>query len=288
VPRRHPPVSNGVLPASLRADCGRCFALCCVAPAFSASSDFAISKSAGQPCPNLGADFGCSIHGQLRRRGFAGCTVYDCFGAGQQVAQVTFGGRDWRQAPGTARQMFAVFGVMRQLHELLWYLSEAVAQPAARPVRADLRRTQDEIGRLTRRPAGDLADLDVSGYWRAANGLLLRASELARAGGRRPADPPPADLRGADLAGKDLRSTDLRRASLRGALLVGADLRGAGLALADVTGADLRGARLDGADLSSALFLTQAQLDAAAGDLATRIPPALGRPGHWGRNSGAA
>ena len=36
----------------LRADCTRCFALCCVAPAFAASADFAIDKPAGQPCPN--------------------------------------------------------------------------------------------------------------------------------------------------------------------------------------------------------------------------------------------
>ncbi len=36
----------------LRADCGRCAGLCCVAPAFTASADFAIDKPAGQPCPN--------------------------------------------------------------------------------------------------------------------------------------------------------------------------------------------------------------------------------------------
>jgi hypothetical protein len=78
----------------LRADCQRCFGLCCVVPAFSASSDFAIDKAAGQPCPNLRADFACAIHDRLRQRGFPGCAVYDCFGAGQQVAQVTFNGQD--------------------------------------------------------------------------------------------------------------------------------------------------------------------------------------------------
>ena len=84
----------------LRADCTRCFGICCVAPAFSASADFALDKPAGQPCPNLGADSRCGIHRDLRQRGFPGCTVFDCFGAGQQVAQVTFGGRDWRAGPG--------------------------------------------------------------------------------------------------------------------------------------------------------------------------------------------
>lgn len=103
---------------SLRADCARCVGLCCVAPAFSASADFAIDKDAGQPCPNLRGDFRCSIHDRLRQRGFPGCAVYDCFGAGQQVTQVTFGGQDWR-TPGVAAQMFAVFTIVRQLHELL-------------------------------------------------------------------------------------------------------------------------------------------------------------------------
>ena len=44
--------------ADLRADCAQCFGLCCVAPAFVASADFAITKPAGRPCPNLAADFG--------------------------------------------------------------------------------------------------------------------------------------------------------------------------------------------------------------------------------------
>ena len=111
---------------SLRADCESCFRLCCVAPAFSASADFAISKKAGQACPNLQPDFRCAIHTRLRQEGFSGCTVYDCFGAGQKVSQVSFGGRDWRRAPRTARQMFEVIAIMRQLHELLWYLAEAL------------------------------------------------------------------------------------------------------------------------------------------------------------------
>ena len=87
----------------LRADCGRCFGLCCVAPAFSASADFAIDKAAGRPCPNLRPDFRCGIHDRLSgSEGFPGCTAYDCFGAGQKVAQVTFGGQDWRRTPRTA------------------------------------------------------------------------------------------------------------------------------------------------------------------------------------------
>jgi hypothetical protein len=110
---------------SLRADCEHCFGLCCVAPAFFASADFAIDKSAGQPYPNLPADFRWAIHHRLRQQGFAGCTTYDCFGAGQKVAQITFAVQDWRQTPRIAAKMFNVFTIMRQLHELLWLLTEA-------------------------------------------------------------------------------------------------------------------------------------------------------------------
>src|SRR5262244_4212574 len=124
--------------SSLRADCARCAGLCCVAPAFSASADFAIDKAADQPCPNLRADFRCGIHDRLRPRGFGGCAAFDCLGAGQKVAQVTFGGRDWRADPALAAPMFAAFAVMRQLHELLWYLNEALALSAAEPFRDEL------------------------------------------------------------------------------------------------------------------------------------------------------
>ncbi len=254
----------------LRADCGRCAGLCCVAPAFTASSEFAIDKPAGTACPNLRHDFRCGIHGQLRERGFPGCTVFDCFGAGQQVTQVTFGGQDWRTTPAVAPRMFAAFAVLRQLHELLWYLTEARRLAEDDELATALAETE----RLTALDADALAAVDLDVHRAAANKLLLRVSERVRAGvgGR-------AELRGADLTGQHL--TDLPGANLRGARLIGADLRAADLRLADVTGADLRGANLAGADLRTTLFLTQAQLDAARGDASTGLPPTLRRPAHW-------
>jgi uncharacterized protein YjbI with pentapeptide repeats len=260
----------------LRADCEHCFGLCCVVPALTASADFAIDKDAGQPCPNLQADFRCSIHDHLRERGFPGCTTYDCFGAGQQVAQVTFGGRDWRRTPGIAKDMFASFTVMRQLHELLWYLTEARALRAAEPLHDELDEALDNVDRLTRSDADALIGLDVGALREEVSHLLRRASELARGHARLD-----AELSGADLIGKDLGRADLRAASLRNAYLIGANLRDADLRTADVLGADFRGADLSGADLSTSIFLIQAQVDAARGDSATRLPPALSRPGHW-------
>ena len=262
----------------LRGDCARCFGLCCAALPFTASADFAVDKAAGTPCGHLRPDHRCGIHDRLRQEGFSGCTVYDCFGAGQRVSQVTFGGRDWRGAPPErARRMFDVFPVVRQLHELLWYLTEALALPAARPVHDDLRRALAETERLALGSPEELAALDVGAHRRTVDVLLLRASELTRAGvrGRR------KDRRGADLMGARLKGADLRGVSLRGALLIAADLTGADLRGADLIGADLRDTDLTDADLSGAFFLTQPQVQAARGSAGTRLPGSLTRPAHW-------
>jgi len=261
------------VPGDLRADCANCFGLCCVALPFTVSADFAIGKAAGTPCPNLDAGSRCTIHARLRRDGFAGCSAFDCFGAGQQVSQRTFGGRDWRSSPGTAAQMFHVFGVMRHLHELLWYVEEALTVAPA----GDLRRLGEQIERLIAADADTLRTLDVATLRQRAGPLLERASRLARAG------LPGASHRGADLAGARLAGAGLHGADLRGTLLIAADLRGADLRSADLLGADLRDTDLRRADLTRALFLTRPQVAAARGDAATRLPAALTRPAHWER-----
>ncbi|GGW46393.1 hypothetical protein GCM10010503_23900 [Streptomyces lucensis JCM 4490] len=266
--------------SDLRGDCAQCFGLCCVALPFARSADFAADKPAGRPCPNLQGDHRCGIHARLRDKGYAGCTVYDCFGAGQKVSQVTFGGQDWRGgSEERARRMFDVFPVVRQLHELLRYLTEALGLPAARPVHADLRRALEETERLTRQTPEELAALDVAAHRQEVNVLLLRTSELARAGvGKKGKG---KERRGADLVGARLRGADLRGASLRGACLIAADLTGADLRGADMIGADLRDADLTGADLTGAFFLTQPQVNAARGSAGTRLPGSVARPAHW-------
>ncbi|MEV6835599.1 pentapeptide repeat-containing protein [Streptomyces sp. NPDC051133] len=272
----------------LRGDCARCFGLCCVALPFARSADFALDKPAGKPCPNLRGDHRCGVHAELRTKGFTGCTVYDCFGAGQKVSQVTFGGQDWRTGPqDRARRMFDVFPVVRQLHELLWYLTEALGLPAARPVHPDLRRALEETERLTRQTPEELAALDVAAHRQEVNVLLLRVSELARAaavagtGGKGKGRGKGKDHRGADLVGARLKGADLRGASLRGACLIAADLTGADLRGADMIGADLRDADLTDADLTGAFFLTQPQVNAARGSAGTKLPGSVGRPVHW-------
>lgn len=250
----------------LRADCSRCTGLCCVAPAFARSADFAFAKPAGTPCRHLQSDARCGLHAELRPRGMVGCTVFDCFGAGQALsAQV-----DWRT--GDREAVFAAFPRLRTVHELLRYLVEA-RDLAEGALAEDLESAVARTSELAELDPAELATLDVEAHRRAVNPLLVAASEAARGDG--------PDHRGADLVGARLRGADLRRASLRGALLLGADLRGADLRGADVTGADFRGARLDGADLRGVLFLVPPQLTAAQGDTTTRLPAGFERPTHW-------
>jgi uncharacterized protein YjbI with pentapeptide repeats len=267
----HRPVRH----SDLRADCAQCAGLCCVALTLTASADFAIDKPAGEPCPNLRPDFRCGIHARLRDGGFPGCTVYDCFGAGQKVTQVTFGGRDWRQAADSGAQMFEVFAVVRLLHELLWYLIEALE--LAPSLEGELRRALVDTERLTLGSPESLAELDVLAHRSRINDLLLQTSELVRAG----VSQAPPNLRGADLMGADLSGADLRGADLRSAYLIGADLSRADLTAADLIGADLRDTDVRGTDLAHSIFLTQMQLNATHGDARTTLPPHLTRPAHW-------
>ena len=275
----------------LTADCASCFGLCCVAPSFRASEYFAIDKPIGIACPNLDEENSCGIHADLRGRGFSGCMAYTCYGAGQRVSQELFGGVSWREAPDTAALMFQTLPIVRQLHELLWFVTEALDRCAVAADHHDLLAVMQATEQWAVMPAADLSWGDVDHHCRMAEELLGRVSSTiratvpvdvrlpaaARAGALRAAQPE-ADFRGADLRGADLCAAGL----------AGMDLTGADLRSADLRGTDLRGTRLSGADLSTSLFLTASQLELAHGDGRTRLSPALQRPRHWSSGPGSS
>ncbi len=237
---------------------------------FSASAGFGVDKPGGRPCHHLLQDDGCGIHATLRQDGWPGCTVFECFGAGQQVSQVTYAGVSWREQDNLS-EMAAVLSVMRQLHEMLVHLAEVDRRspdPAARALATD-------IEALTGADPETLLLADVDTLHERAGVVLGEASARVRRRWSAARDLVRADLAGQRLAG------DHRGSTFRGALLIGADLRGAELADADLLGADLRGADLRECDLSTTLFLTQPQVNAATGDAATVLPDGLSRPGHW-------
>lgn len=254
----------------LRSDCSSCFGLCCVLLPFSRESGFGVSKGGGTPCHHLTSDDACGIHTTLRSDGWPGCTVFECFGAGQRVSQVTYGGVSWREHDNLG-EMAAVLSVMRLVHEMLAHLSEVVRRGISAA-----RTSIDRLVELTAGPPEDVLALDIDTLRAEVGDVLAEASAQLR---RRWEGA--ADHHRADLAGADLRAHDLRGAALRGAVLIGADLRGSDLTDADVLGADLRDAHVSGADLSGAIFLSQPQVNAMRGDGATRLPVEMTRPGHW-------
>ncbi|MCP1413072.1 pentapeptide repeat-containing protein [Paenarthrobacter sp. A20] len=281
------------LSPTLRPDCGSCFALCCTALGFARSADFAIDKPAATACPNMADDFSCSIHQRLVSRGFRGCTVFDCFGAGQVVSQHTFSGTSWTQDPASRSSMFAVFKVVRQLHEMLWYLAEASQRTFDPDLASAADHLSGHIATIAQGNAPAVLATDVETLHGEVRTLLMEVSEELRAsygaedkqtfdgGPHRDGESASADLGSRDLMGANLANRRLCGADLRSAYLIGANLRNSDLTAVDLLGADLRGAQLHGTDLSKALYLTQPQINAAEGDATTLLPPRLTRPAQW-------
>lgn len=263
----------------LRADCAKCFGLCCVALPYAKSADFPFDKDGGTPCQHLQNDFRCRIHASLRNEGFRGCTVYECFGAGQKVSQITYKGEDWKHNREIAEQMFAVLPIMQQLHEMLYYIQEAIQREEAKHLDQALQRAFDKTMELTYLSPTKILELDVPLHRAMINELLLQVSDLVR-------DPvqsnkQPTLKRRSSLIGAKLKGADLSGVSLRGVMLIAADLREADLQAVDFIGADLRDADLCGANLVGSIFLTQAQINSAKGDTRTKLPASLHIPNHW-------
>ncbi|WP_010283773.1 pentapeptide repeat-containing protein [Bacillus timonensis] len=262
----------------LQSDCSNCFGLCCVALPYAKSADFPFSKDSGDPCQNLCSDFRCKIHDQLRDKGFRGCVSYECFGAGQHVSQTLYAGIDWREKPEHASEMFEVFPLVQQLHEMLWYLNQALSLKETKSFHLKLQNLYEETLQLTERKPKDLLKVDIGAHRSNVNDLLLKTSEVYRKDVSKPRNNKKKAL---DYVGANLKGADLQGINFRGTLLIAANLTHANLRKADLIGADLRDADLRHANLTGALFLTQSQLNSAKGNVHTKIPNYLQRPGHW-------
>lgn len=271
----------------LKVECKKCFGLCCTALYFSASEGFPTNKEAGKPCINLQKDFTCSVHNELRSKALKGCIAYHCFGAGQKVAQVTYGGRDWKQFPESSKQMFDAFLIMRQIHEMLWYLTEAFNLQTEHNMQEKISLLLDNTERITLLDADALLELDVDEHRTKVNELLRNTSELVRTKAKANSKKGTflKNKNGSscrlDYFGADLRKANLIGADLRGACLIAANLKGVDLSGADLIGADLRDADISGANLINSIFLTEAQISAAKGDSNTKLPIRLDPPSYW-------
>ncbi|MEN8887562.1 MAG: hypothetical protein ABF243_01685 [Celeribacter marinus] len=110
-------------------DCANCTALCCIAFAFDKGEHFAHGKDAGEPCKNLNHHL-CSIHSDLDKRGYSGCTAYTCLGAGQRVTAMF--GQSWQDQPKLTAPIINAFRTMKDIQELRQLLeaSASLSLPA--------------------------------------------------------------------------------------------------------------------------------------------------------------
>lgn len=152
--------------------------MCCVAPAFEVSEDFAVDKEAGVPCRHLGRDCRCAIHDELVVRGFLGCSVYDCYGAGPRVTRLFEG------AAGSEEQRDEAFLILRVVHEMLWLLTEAAKLCSAvnDELGAEIRAEVAVLDMIAQVPPPALFDIDMHGCRDRAHRLLWRTGEAV--GGR--------------------------------------------------------------------------------------------------------
>ena len=101
-------------------------------------------------------------------------------GAGQRITEQTFGRRTWRESPELAAGQFAVMPVMRQLHEILWYLVEAATLPATAALHPAVDQARAATERLAGADAASLRALDVGAHRAQVGALLQRVSEVVR------------------------------------------------------------------------------------------------------------
>ena len=269
----------------LKIDYEKCFGFCCIALYFSKTYRFPEDKEPGKPCINLQSDFKCKVHRDLRKKGLKGCTAYDCFGAGQKVAQVTYEGHDWREGPEYSNKMYDVFIVMRQLHEMLWYLAEAYRLQKDEKIKEEISKMIDETENLTKLDKDSIIKIDLVRHRFRVNKLLLNTSKgirnkLNKKSKNRLRNRKIISVR-LNLIGADLKKVNLVGEDLSGALLIASDLRGVNLSGTDLIGVDLRDADLRGANLRESIFITQAQINSAKGDISTVLPVSIVRPSHW-------
>lgn len=219
-----------------------------------------MNKKAGTSCKHLTTHHECEIHDQLKELHYSGCMNYDCFGAGQKVAQAYF------PQGGEAHQMYDVFTKTYALYELLWYLEDALHYSS--PALVDELRVVQGIVLATLQTKAHVLQADLMELRSMVN-PLLRKSVTCTAN-------PQKQFLGYHFKNKNMMHTDFSNALLLGAKAMHCNFKGSNFIGADVRQMDVRGA-----DLREVRFLTQAQLNAMIGNQQTKLPLHFQYPSTW-------
>lgn len=256
------------LTQELKINCNKCCGLCCVALFFSKTDGFPHDKVAGKPCMNLLDDFRCSIHNQLAQKKMKGCMAYDCFGAGQKVTQIIYHNESWHDH----KEMFDVYFIVYQLHQMLWYLNEAYHLSVNKAVQASITSLIHQCDVITHSTPNAVKHFDLDQFRKQVNVILKDITlELAK-----------PNIKIAPINfGKQFRGANLDAYDFSMNLLIGSNLEGCSLINTNFLGADLRDVNLKNTDLRRCLFLTQGQINSAIGNSSTLLPRTLTTPTSW-------
>ncbi|MDK2867643.1 MAG: hypothetical protein PWP51_1784 [Clostridiales bacterium] len=259
----------------LQSDCSNCSGLCCVALYFSKTEGFPENKAAGKPCLYLQPDYLCKIHESLVDKNMKGCIGYDCYGAGQAVTAM-YKGDTWQSSPERAQEIFNVFMIIFQLHQMRWFLMEARVMGHVKTLAPKINALIEENRRYCSCSSTDVLSLDLKHYKKRVNTLLKETSRMVSDRFPRQSSHHAVDYMGRNFKNKSFDGIDF---SMH--LLIASDFSGCTFSGANFLGTDLRDCCFNGADLSEAVFLTQMQVNAARGDVNTKLPVFLSRPVTW-------
>lgn len=263
----------------LKIDCKNCCGLCCSALYCFKTEGFPADKAAGVPCRNLMPDFRCKVHTTLEKHKLKGCIAYDCLGSGQKVTRNIYKGLNWKEVSEAAKQIYEVFLIVHELHQMLWYLAETSMIRCAGNLRDEINVLIGENKKMTNLEPEEIIAINISIYKENVNQVLKDTSELVQ-----------LEVNGkiskkheTDFFGKNLKNVNLKGKDFSMSLIIAADLEGCNLYGANFLGADIRDTNIIGADLSQSIYLTQMQVNSAKGNRTTKLPARLSYPNNWGR-----
>ena len=259
---------------TLRIDCGKCSGICCVALYCMKTDGFPENKEAGVPCKHLMSDFRCDIHTVLANKNMKGCLAYDCFGAGQKVTQICYPNEDWKTNPEKANEIFQVFMIVFQLHQMAWYLLESLSLITDEHLEADIDELITKNKQMTACTSDELIHMDIEEYRSSVNQVLKLVSSRSTAFH--------SDKKNSkDYFGKNFKQANLNGRDFSMTLMIAANFEGCSLLGTNFWGADIRDANIKDTDLSECIFLTQMQINSAKGNSNTKLPTNLSRPSYW-------
>ena len=259
------------LTEGLKINCGMCVGLCCVALYCAKTDGFPADKEGGRPCRHLMGDFRCDMHERLAEKNMKGCLSYDCFGAGQKVTRIYGADKNWRLNPEKAGEIFQVFLIMFQLHQIQWYLLEALSLNIGEQLKGEIEALINENENMTGKSPEDILKLDIGEYQLHVNQVLKQVNCKVAT----------KTIGGKNFPGKNFRKARLDNMDFSMALMIADDLEGCSLNGTSFLGADIRDDNIRNTDLSHSIFLTQMQINSAKGNIHTRLPENLTMPATW-------